>query len=138
MNTNRISLFLIFYVLFNLFQSETIYAAYHDRLTQSMVQGTVTDTEGIPLAGVSIQVESTNRGTITDIDGTFNIQAGPNDALVFSYVGFTPQNIPIDGREVLMVQMEENIAQLGEVVLNAGYYTVSQKERTGNIATIKA
>ena len=137
-NMNRISLFLIFYMLFNLFQSKTLYAAYHDRLTQSMVQGTVTDTEGIPLAGVSIQVESTNRGTITDIDGTFNIQAGPNDALVFSYVGFTPQNIPIDGREVLMVQMEENIAQLGEVVLNAGYYTVSQKERTGNIATIKA
>ncbi|WP_375587495.1 SusC/RagA family TonB-linked outer membrane protein [Flagellimonas aurea] len=138
MNTNRISLFLIFYVLFNLFQSKTIKAAYHDRLTQSMVQGTVTDTEGTPLAGVSIQVESTNRGTITDIDGTFNIQAGPNDVLVFSYVGFTPLNIPIDGKEVLMVQMEENIAQLGEVVLNAGYYTVSEKERTGNIATIKA
>ena len=138
MNTTRLSLFLIFYVLFNMVQSETIKAAYHDRLPQSMVKGTVTDTEGIPLAGVSIQVESSNRGTITDIDGTFSIQAGPNDVLVFSYLGFTSLNIPIDGREVLMVQMEENIAQLGEVVLNAGYYTVSEKERTGNIATIKA
>jgi TonB-linked SusC/RagA family outer membrane protein len=94
--------------------------------------------DGLPLGGVNIVVASKNRGAISDMDGTYNIQAGPNDILIFSIVGFQAMNIPIDGRTVINIQMEEDVTQLGEVVLNAGYYTVSEKERTGNIATIKA
>lgn len=138
MNVSRVPLFLIFYVLFHLCSVGVVHAGNENRFPQSVVQGTVTDTDGIPLAGVNIQVESTSRGTITDMDGTFSLQAGPDAILVFTSMGFVPVNVPVDGREVLMVQMEADVTQLGEVILNAGYYTVSERERTGNIATIKA
>lgn len=105
---------------------------------QNTISGTITDMNGLPLGGVNILVASKNRGTISDMDGTYNIQAGPNDILVFSIVGFKAMNVPIDGRTVINIQMEEDVTQLGEVVLNAGYYSVSEKEGTGNIATIKA
>lgn len=106
--------------------------------SQSIVTGMVTDTKGLPMAGVNIVVESRNIGTISDFDGSFSINAGPNDVLVFSMVGFKSLTVPIAGREEVMVQMEEDVTALDEVVLNAGYYKVSDKERTGNIATIKA
>ncbi|GLU45109.1 SusC/RagA family TonB-linked outer membrane protein [Allomuricauda sp. NBRC 101325] len=105
---------------------------------QANVSGKVTDTQGLPLAGVNIVVESTNRGTISDLDGTFRIQAGPADVLVFSMVGFTSLAVPVAGLQEVMVQMEEDVTQLGEVVLNAGYYKVSERERTGSIAKVSA
>lgn len=105
---------------------------------QNVVSGLVTDTKGIPLAGVNVVVESRNVGAISDMDGSFSLQAGPTDVLVFSMVGFKSITVPIAGREEVIVQLEEDVTVLGEVVLNAGYYTVSEKERTGNIATIKA
>ncbi|WP_421803937.1 SusC/RagA family TonB-linked outer membrane protein [Flagellimonas sp.] len=105
---------------------------------QADVTGKVTDTNGLPLSGVNIVVESTNRGTISDLDGTFSIQASPSDVLVLSMVGFTTITVPVAGQQEVIIQMEEDVTALGEVVLNAGYYTVSEKERTGNIATIKA
>ncbi len=105
---------------------------------QATVSGTVTDTSGIPLAGVNLVVESKNIGTISSLDGSFSINAGPSDVLVFSMVGFKTLSVPIGGREEVSVSLEEDVTQLGEVVLNAGYYTVSEKERTGSIAVIDA
>lgn len=105
---------------------------------QATITGTVTDSTGKPLAGVNIVVESKHIGTISELDGSFTIQASATDVLVFSMVGFKALSVPIDGRNTINVQMEEDVTQLGEVVLNAGYYSVKQKERTGNIATIKA
>ncbi|MCK0160088.1 SusC/RagA family TonB-linked outer membrane protein [Allomuricauda sp. F6463D] len=105
---------------------------------QATVSGTVTDTSGNPLAGVNLVVESKNIGTISDFDGSFSINAGPTDVLIFSMVGFKSLTVPIAGREEVIVQLEEDVTVLGEVVLNAGYYSVSERERTGNIATIKA
>lgn len=105
---------------------------------QNVVSGTVTDTFGNPLAGVNVVVESRDVGAISDMDGSFSLQAGPTDVLVFSMIGFKSITVPIAGREEVIVQLEEDVTVLGEVVLNAGYYTVSEKERTGNIATFKA
>ena len=105
---------------------------------QSTVSGSISDISGTPLPGVNIVVESTNRGAISDLDGSFSIQASPTDVLVFSILGFKTRSVPIDGRQVMDIQMEEDVTQLGEVTLNAGYYNVSERERTGNIATIKA
>ncbi|MHA7831835.1 MAG: SusC/RagA family TonB-linked outer membrane protein [Flagellimonas sp.] len=105
---------------------------------QFTVSGTVADTSGNPLAGVNLVVESKNVGTISGLDGSFSINASPNDVLVFSMVGYKTLSVPVAGREEVFVSLEEDVTILGEVVLNAGYYTVSEKERTGNIATIKA
>jgi TonB-linked SusC/RagA family outer membrane protein len=103
---------------------------------QATVSGTVTDTSGNPLAGVNLVVESKNVGTISDLDGSFTINAGPSDVLVFSMVGFKTLSVPIAGREEVFVSMEEDVTVLGEVVLNAGYYTVSERERTGSIEKV--
>ncbi|NYJ27822.1 SusC/RagA family TonB-linked outer membrane protein [Allomuricauda sp. ARW1Y1] len=105
---------------------------------QDVVRGTVTDVDGNPLAGVNIVVESTERGTMSEWDGSFVIEAGSDEVLVFSMLGYAPLTVPVAGRNRIDVVMEEDVTALGEVVLNAGYYTVSERERTGNIATIKA
>ncbi len=131
----RLHLYLFCYFLLSFLVSGRLLAL---EPTQTSVTGVVTDTQGLPMAGVNIVVESTNIGTISDMDGSFSIQAGPTDVLLFSMVGFKPLSVSVSGRDELVVQMEEDVTSLGEVVLNAGYYTVSEKERTGNIATIKA
>ncbi len=105
---------------------------------QATVSGTVTDTSGNPLAGVNLVVESKNIGTISDMDGSFTIHAGPDDVLVFSMVGFKTISVSIGGRDEVFVSMEEDVTVLGEVVLNAGYYTVSERERTGSIEKVTA
>lgn len=135
---DRTYLFLFLYILLSPLLHQKLVAGNTINLPQTTITGTVTDMEGLPLGGVNIVVVSKNIGTISDMDGTYSIQAGPNDILVFSIVGFKSLNVPVSGRTIVDIQMEEDVTQLGEVVLNAGYYSVSEKERTGNIATIKA
>src|SRR5690606_7549472 len=69
-------------------------------------------------------------------DGSFSIQAGAEDVLIFSIVGFKRLEVYIGGRTHLDVVLEQDVTQLGEVVLNAGYYTVKERERTGNISKV--
>ncbi|WP_422350822.1 SusC/RagA family TonB-linked outer membrane protein [Flagellimonas sp.] len=108
--------------------------AFQDQ--QTNVTGTITDMNGEPMAGVHVLVQRTTIGNISEVDGSFSIQASQNDTLVFSALGFTTQTIAVNGRMAINVQMEEDVTQLGEVVLNAGYYSVREKERTGNIAKV--
>ena len=103
---------------------------------QVTVSGTVTDTSGNPLAGVNLVVDSKNIGTMSGLDGSFTINAGPDDVLIFSMVGFKTLTVPITGRDEVFVSLEEDVTVLGEVVLNAGYYTVSERERTGSIEKV--
>lgn len=64
------------------------------------VTGTVIDEDGQPLPGVSIQVQGTNRGAITDFDGNYTVNANIGDVLVFSYVGFTTRRVNVTGTTV--------------------------------------
>lgn len=105
---------------------------------QSQVSGRVTDGKGMPVGGASVQVESTDTGAITDLDGHYTIGAPGDGILIFSALGFKTKKVPISGRQQIDVRLEEDVTQLDEVVLNAGYYSVKQRERTGNIATIRA
>ncbi|SDQ62154.1 SusC/RagA family TonB-linked outer membrane protein [Flagellimonas zhangzhouensis] len=132
---NRKTLFLLFHLLLAPLLTSSMVAGLS---IQSKVTGKVTDSDGLPIAGVNIVVESKNVGSISDMDGSFSIQAGPNDVLVFSMVGFKHLSVPIFGRDEIIVQMQEDVTALGEVVLNAGYYTVSEKERTGSIVKVKS
>ncbi|WP_127025065.1 SusC/RagA family TonB-linked outer membrane protein [Flagellimonas beolgyonensis] len=133
----RIGLFLLFYLLLCPFFPPEVRAGGYS-IFQEEVTGKVLDDKGVPLAGVNIVVESSGRGTISDFDGSFAIVASPDDVLVFSMVGFRSLSMGVDGRDVVNVVMEEDVTVLGEVVLNAGYYTVSEKERTGSIVKVGA
>lgn len=103
---------------------------------QTEVKGQVTDSTGLPIAGVFVLVKGTNLGTSTSIDGTYSIRANATDTLVFSYLGFVTQNIPVDGRQEINVQLQEDITQLDAVTLNAGYYSVKERESTGSIVKV--
>ncbi len=111
-------------------------AIQQERLT---ITGKVTDTSGEPLPGVSIALKGTFTGTITGADGTYVLKNAPEGAVLsFSFVGFKTREILLDGQTQLDVQLEEDITALSEVTINAGYYTVKDRERTGSIARVRA
>lgn len=106
-----------------------------DLSQQYNITGTVRDSQGI-LAGVTVSVAGKSTATITDYQGKYSITAEATAILVFSFVGYTTLNIPIAGRNVLNIQLQEDATQLQEVKINAGYYSVKESERTGSIAKI--
>ena len=70
------------------------------------VTGTVTDaTNGEPIPGVTILVKGTTMGTSTDLVGKYSIQAESNSTLSFSFIGYEPQDIPINGRAIIDVAL---------------------------------
>ncbi|TRX30439.1 SusC/RagA family TonB-linked outer membrane protein [Flavobacterium sp. ZT3R18] len=104
---------------------------------QSQVNGTVSDGTS-PLSGVSISVKGQQKMVVSDFDGKYVITASPDDILIFTYVGFKTATIPVAGRSVINIKMQEDATALQEVKINAGYYSVKQSERTGSIARITA
>ncbi len=79
------------------------------------VTGTVLDDQSTPLPGVSVVVKGTDRGTITDFNGVYTIEASQEDVLVFSFVGFDTQSVPVTGTTI-NVTMKSGVA-LDQVVL---------------------
>ncbi|WP_281865582.1 SusC/RagA family TonB-linked outer membrane protein [Flavobacterium sp. GSB-24] len=103
---------------------------------QHMVQGTVTDGTN-PLPGVTIAIKNKkNNAVISDYSGQFSLTSSPNDTLVVSYIGFKTMLVPIQGRSVVNIILFYDSTTLKEVKVNAGYYSVKESERTGNISRI--
>lgn len=104
---------------------------------QSSVTGTVTDAYG-PIPGVYITIKGTAISTSTDVEGKFSIPASKGDILVFAYIGFKTVEVTIKDEVLLTIQLIEDATALKELEINAGYYSVKDKERTGSIARITA
>ncbi len=104
---------------------------------QITVEGTVTSVmeDNISLPGVTIMVKGTSRGTITDMNGRYEINVNPNDTLEFSFVGMVTQAIPVEGRTTINVGMEMDVASLGEVVV-VGYGTESSRLISGSLGVV--
>lgn len=83
------------------------------------VTGKVTDSENLPLPAVSIKVSGTTQGTSTDVNGNFSISVPSNASLIFSYIGFTPQTISVQGRTSLNIQLAVDARMLEGVVVTA-------------------
>lgn len=98
------------------------------------VSGTVSDANG-PLPGASVVEKGTTNGTQTDFDGNFTINVGENATLVFSYVGFSPMEIAVNGQTNLTVILEEDAQALDEVVI-VGYGSSTKKEITSAVAVV--
>lgn len=86
-------------------------------VAQTQVQGTVVDETGEPVIGATIQIKGTSQGTVTDIDGNFNLSAPANGTLVISYVGYQTQEVPVSGN--VRVVLGEDSEMLEEVVVTA-------------------
>lgn len=86
---------------------------------QIRVTGTVTDaSDRSTLPGVSILIKGTTQGTVTDINGRYEISVAPTAVLVFSYIGMETQEIAVDGRNVINVALNREAVALGEVIIS--------------------
>ena len=86
--------------------------------SQNIVTGTIEDADG-PLIGASVLVQGTTRGTITDFDGAFSIEANVGDKLEFSYMGYASQTVTVTGSDPIHITMSEDTEVLSEVVVTA-------------------
>ena len=102
------------------------------------VKGTVKDKTGETVIGASVvEKGNTGNGTITDIDGNFSISVPSNATIIFSYVGMKTQEVAVNGKSVVNVTMEDDSQALEEVVV-IGYGTVSKRDLTGSVASVKS
>nr|WP_321357700.1 TonB-dependent receptor [uncultured Draconibacterium sp.] len=98
---------------------------------EKQISGTVTEAEsGETLPGVSIFVQGTTNGTVTSIDGTFNLTVSEDDVLQVSFVGFIAQQIPVAGKTNFTIALEPDVVGLEEVVV-VGYGVQKKKLVTG-------
>ncbi len=101
------------------------------------VRGTVTDANGELLIGVSVRVKNTSIGTITDIEGNYELQnVSPDDLLEVSYVSMVTRTIPVNGRSIINIVLQEDTKTLDELVV-VGYGTQKKGNLTAAISTIK-
>ena len=104
-----------------------------DVSAQTTINGRVKDESGIAVIGASIIVKGTSNGTVTDFDGNFKLSCKPGATLVFSYIGYNPQELKAkDGMEVVL---KEDVAQLNEVVV-VGYGSMAKKEISSSVVQI--
>ncbi len=105
--------------------------------SQLSIKGKITDNKNIPVVGASVQVKNTLRGTFSDANGDFALNASSIDTLVFSMLGMATQTIPVAGKTLIDVKLLEDFKELNEVVV-IGYGTVKKSDLTGSVAMIKS
>ncbi|MBB4081083.1 TonB-linked SusC/RagA family outer membrane protein [Lewinella aquimaris] len=123
--TPRISLLVVVFCLF----CSTAFAQ------GNTVTGTVNDNSGFPLPGATVAVKGTTQGTQTDLDGNYTLQVPPEATLVYTFIGYTTQEIAVGGQSVINVQLEEDATTLGEVVVT-GYGTQSRAKMTTSVSKL--
>ena len=107
-------------------------------LAQSQVSGTVRDAgTGDPLPGATIQIKGTVQGTTTGMDGTYVLSVpSAQDTLIFSFVGFDSQEVPIAGRSQIDVDLVETVYEIGEELVVTGYGSQERRSITGAVASL--
>ena len=100
------------------------------------VTGIVKDNSGEAVIGANVTVKGSTNGTITDLDGKFSVQASPNATLVISFIGYTTQEIKLQGKTNVTVTLTEDSKALDEVVV-IGYGTQKKVNLTGSVAAVK-
>jgi hypothetical protein len=122
-------------ILLLLFLSVTRYVLGQDPLS---IAGKVTSQEdNSPLVGVNVVVKGSTTGTQTDVEGNYRLNAPGNATLVFSYIGFTPLEVPINGQTTISPVMAPDVRALSEVVV-VGYGTQRKADVTGSIVSVQA
>lgn len=104
---------------------------------RTTITGTVLDETGTPVIGANIIVKGTGRGTITDLNGHYSLEASPQDVLLISYVGYLNQEQTVGNRKVVNVQLVEDLQSIEEVVV-IGYGTQKRVNLTGSVASVSS
>ncbi|GGF25943.1 SusC/RagA family TonB-linked outer membrane protein [Echinicola rosea] len=101
------------------------------------VKGKVTDEGGMALPGLTVKIESSGKGTVTDLEGNYQITAEEGDVLIFSFIGFQTQRVQIGNQTTIDVVMKEDTQALEEVVV-VGYGTVKKSDLTGSVVSLRS
>lgn len=110
---------------------ETIWA---QELTVTGIVTSAVNGEAIP--GVSVVIKGSTKGTVTDFDGNYSIQASGDDILVFSFIGMIMQEISVSNKSTINVALNESVELLEDVIV-VGYGKLSVKDLTSSITTVK-
>ncbi|AYL94912.1 SusC/RagA family TonB-linked outer membrane protein [Mucilaginibacter celer] len=103
-----------------------------------LVTGKVTSADnGLPLPGVTIRVKGSTQAAGSKTDGTYSITVGNNETLIFSFVGYNSQEVPVSGRSTINVSLAPDNKALTEVVV-VGYGTAKRKDLTGAVSSVTA
>ena len=103
--------------------------------TAKTIKGTVVDVTGEPLIGVNVAVKGTTIGIITDIDGNYTLEVPSKSTIVFSYIGYQAQEVPVGNQSTINVTLKEDAQKLEEVVV-VGYGTQKKVTVTGSVASV--
>ncbi len=104
---------------------------------ERVVTGRVTSSEdGSTVPGVNVTIKGTTSGTVTDVNGAYSLSVPANATIVFSFIGFVTQEIPIGERTSLNVAMVSDVLQLSEVVVT-GYGVQEKRTLSGSVASVK-
>ena len=126
----RKSLFLFLRYLLLLFVMPT------ELIAQSItISGTVTDSNKEAVIGANVLLKGTSTGTITDVEGKYQLTVPENGTLVFSSVGYTSQEIAVNKRRIINVTLSDDIMLIDEVVV-VGYGTVRKSDLTGSVGKV--
>ena len=102
------------------------------------VKGQVVDQDGLPLVGATVKVKDSKGGSVTDLDGNFQLEVPSNATLVVSYVGFTDREIAVRGRAIIeQIQLTADDNILEQVVV-VGYGTQKKADLTGSVSVVNA
>lgn len=105
-------------------------------IVQQQVGGKVTDTDGQPLAGVTVALKGGTAGTVTNEDGSFSLTLPSlNGVLVFSFLGYESQETALNGRNYVQVSLKQIVSDLEEIVV-VGYGTQRKSDLTGAVASV--
>ena len=104
-------------------------------MAQSVVKGTVNDEAGEPIIGATVKVQGTQKGSITDFNGNFSVEAASNATLEVSYVGYVTQKVKVGGQSNITVTMKEDAQMLNDIVV-VGYGTMKKSDITGSVVSV--
>lgn len=105
--------------------------------TKQKYSGLVTDEKGSPIIGANITVKGQNEGTITDINGNYELSVEPNSILLFTYIGYIPKEVITERNTLISVTLVENNALLDEVVV-VGYGVKKKRDVIGSVVSVKS
>lgn len=121
---------LIYIVLF--FSCNILYAQQNANYD---VRGIVMDTTGEPIIGANVIEKGTTNGTITDLNGNFTITTKPNAVLTVTYIGYSKEEIQINGQKRISIYLKEDSHVLDELVV-VGYGSVKKSDLTGSVGSV--
>lgn len=135
--SKKVSFFcLLFGLLLAVFSTVNV-QGQNDQTGGKTITGTIIDIESnFPIPGVNVLIKGTAIGTVTDLDGKYQITASPNNTLLFSYIGYVSQEIEVGNQTQIDVKFMTDYEELGEVVV-VGYGVQKKSHVTGSVAKLE-